>query len=616
MKYKVVDSSEWMYPDVTDYATAASAASLTSLRGGFASFQIMLTDAPSEGVVVDVDYSTEASSARGVEICLYRLKSVRVEGNPGFDGKPLTAGTVGFNSPDMNFSADEATDSPDMNAGAGEISDEYSRRGYIPSQPCRRAPYRVYDCICPLGDAHRSVYSPRGDYRPFTPTRTGAAESKHPSHAYMGVAGGDCTSVAYTGAAEKCGVIALYVTLRFESAGVHRLTLRAGDVNIPVTVTVLDAPVPDEKLQIAVGYYPWATAKYHGVEFGSPEFSRINEMYLRLMRRSRQNVLYVDHPDCRHTDEGWKFDFSHMERAVRRGLELGFTYFFIYGLGFRKSWSEETILIRGMDSESEEGIAYTRVYLTALRDFLRSRGWLDRFAMGVADEPNSIDIDRYTSLARRMKEIFPELALYDAVSYLPELRGTLDICIPRADEYNIHRDEFHSIARAGAQLWHYVCLFPRGGGYINRFMDMPLLASRYLMWGCFANNLTGFLHWSVNCWMDGQDPFECNCPDHVNAGSGSILPPGDSHSVYPGEGEPWMSMRLEAQRMGAEEYEMLRIIAGQDENTARALCGECFHDFAHVEYDPAKLRRTREAIMKAYNGIWAANRVDESNEKI
>ena len=107
MKYKVVDSSEWMYPDVTDYATAASAASLTSLRGGFASFQIMLTDAPSEGVVVDVDYSTEASSARGVEICLYRLKSVRVEGNPGFDGKPLTAGTVGFNSPDMNFSADD-----------------------------------------------------------------------------------------------------------------------------------------------------------------------------------------------------------------------------------------------------------------------------------------------------------------------------------------------------------------------------------------------------------------------------------------------------------------------------------------------------------------------------
>lgn len=595
MKYITVSDSEWMYPDITDYATAAASVSLVALRGGYASFQIMLTDAPAEGVTVTADFS-----APRLEFCLYRLKSVRVEGNPGFDGTPLTAGTVGFNSPDMNV--DSGAESAD-------------RREYIPSQPCRRAPYRVYDCICPLGDAHRAVYSREADFCPISPTHTGEAESGYspfsPTHtgaaedeclpcAYASVAGDDCIPAIYTGAADKGGVIALYVTLRFPDAGEFHGTIRAGNAQIPVSVAVLDAPVPHESLKIAVGYYPWQVQSYHGVKIGTPEFDRLEEMYLRLMRRSRQNVLYVDHPECRRTDDGWKFDFCRMERDIRRGFEMGFAYFFIYGLGFRKSWSGETILIRGMDSESDEGIEYTRAYLTALREFLDDRGWTDRFAMGVADEPNSINVNRYVALARRMKEIFPELALYDAVSYLPELRGVLDICIPRADEYENHRDRFTEMEEDGTRLWYYVCLFPRGGGYINRFMDMPLLASRYLMWGCFGRGLGGFLHWSVNCFMDGQDPFECNCPDHVNAGSGSILPPGDSHSVYPGEGEPWMSMRLEAQRQGGEEYEMLRIIAESDPTRAAALCERAFHTFSSVEYDPAVFDETRRAIMRAY----------------
>lgn len=585
MKYITVSDSEWMYPDITSYATAAASVSLTALRGGLASFQIMLTDAPAEGVTVIADFS-----APDIEFCLYRLKSVRVEGNPGFDGTPLTAGTVGFNSPDM-----KPVSEPDGDPSRGE-----NPRRYIPSQPCRRAPYRVYDCICPLGDAHTLVYSSDENYHPFLPTHTGLAEDERHPCAYTSVAGDDCIPPTHTGAAEENGVIALYVTIRIGAAGDFRGTIRAGEAQIPVSITVLDAPVPDESLKIAVGYYPWQVQVYHDAKMGTEEFRRLDEMYLRLMRRSRQNVLYVDHPECRRTDSGWEFDFRRMERDIRRSADLGFKYFFIYGLGFRKSWSEDTILIRGMDSESEEGIEYTRAYLTALREFLGEHGWTDCFAMGVADEPNSIDIHRYTSLARRMKEIFPALALYDAVSYLPELQGVLDICIPRADEYENHRDRFAEMERDGTELWHYVCLFPRGMGFINRFMDMPLLASRYLMWGCFARGLRGFLHWSVNCYMDGQDPFECNCPDHVNAGSGSILPPGDSHSVYPGEGEPWMSMRLEAQRRGAEEYEMLRVIADSDPRRAAELCERAFHSFCSVEYDPAAFDSLLREIMTAY----------------
>ena len=39
---------------------------------------------------------------------------------------------------------------------------------------------------------------------------------------------------------------------------------------------------------------------------------------------------------------------------------------------------------------------------------------------------------------------------------------------------------------------------------------------------------------------------------------GALLPAGDAHIVYPGkDGRPWRSMRFEAQRAGAEDYELL-----------------------------------------------------------
>jgi hypothetical protein len=198
-------------------------------------------------------------------------------------------------------------------------------------------------------------------------------------------------------------------------------------------------------------------------------------------------------------------------------------------------------------------------------------------------------------MARRL---LPGVKLFDAMSHGP-FYGSLDVYVPLNAQYEAYRDEFERFRAGGDELWHYVCCGPRGDGYINRFMDYPLLATRYLFWGNYKYGLTGYLHWALNQYQPGQDPFKDNWPEHHNADSVCFLPPGDTHVVYPGQGEPWMSMRLEAQRESAEEYEMLQALAAQDKAAADAICAKCFRGFNDVEYDPVKFDAARIELMEA-----------------
>ena len=88
---------------------------------------------------------------------------------------------------------------------------------------------------------------------------------------------------------------------------------------------------------------------------------------------------------------------------------------------------------------------------------------------------------------------------------------------------------------------------------MNRSMDLPLAVSRTVLWMGALYRLSGFLHWGFNYYI-GEDIWHGACCPH----KGALLPAGDAHIVYPGkDGRPWRSMRFEAQRAGAEDYELL-----------------------------------------------------------
>ena len=511
MQYTVVSALEFTSPDVFAYPTGARSADVCGLRGGYASWQVLLNGL--DGSAAEAAFS---GLPENVTPELYTLRSVMVERNEGIPGD--------------------------------------ARR---PHWPERIAPYRVYDCL-----------------RPFDGTL-------------------DSTD----------GQGGLWCALRIGRdavPGVYAPTLTVNGAEIPVRLEIFAAQLPAETLKMVHGYSRAPLEKFHHLTPGTPEYDALDRKYLAALRRLHQNTMYARGVKAEETAPNvWKFNFSELERDIGTCRAAGMKYFILPSTCWRKSWKESTILLQGrIPSMSYEGYRYLMQYLPALKSMLDARGWMQDCLMSVADEPNAENATEYRALCGLIHRIVPELRLCDAMSW-GNLHGALDVWIPLNAEYDKHRAEIETFREGGAEIWHYVCCIPREYGYINRFMDYPLLSTRYLHWGNYRYDLTGYLHWASNCYQPGQDPFELNCPEHHNTDNVCFLPAGDTHLLYPGGGEPWLSARFEAQRESAEEYECLRALAKKDKALADDICASVFRSFRDVEYDPKKFEAARRRLLAA-----------------
>ena len=555
MRYVVVDTAEYTYPDVWEYPTASESARLDTPRGTYATFQILVDGLCADHVKPNwlprEIYSSEElweTAKQGFA----RASGVQIKTDLPFDVEwyALVPVTV-----EQNYGLAEADVKP-------------------LHFPVRKAPYRMYDCL-----------------RPFDGTLdVGANDGREQDTAIGGVFGAiivpaDAVPGKYTAT----------------------VTITAGDqsVSVPLSLTVYKATVPkEESLTIVQGYAPDRVTRYHGVRYGSDAYFALDDAYIKALRRMRQNMNYMGGVKVTEVAKNkYEFDFTDMENAMRRQLAQGIRYFNGPSIGRRESWHTSTILVNDkLPAMSYEAYLYLKQYLPALHAMLEKNGWIDCFVMGISDEPNAENCTEWRALAGMVRRIVPDIRLIDAVSY-GNIHGALDIWVPLNMEYDKHQAEIETFREDGSEIWHYVCCGPRSECYVNRFMDYPLLSTRYLLWGNYKYDLTGYLHWATNTYQPGQDPFWQNCPSHTNADSTIFLPPGDTHLLYPGEQGPWLSVRGEAQRESAEECEMLKLLAKTDKAMADAICDKVFRSFRDVEYDVATFRAVRAQLLAALSEI-------------
>lgn len=402
---------------------------------------------------------------------------------------------------------------------------------------------------------------------------------------------------------QKDGQGGLYFALKVEkdaTPGVYHPVLTVGDATVPVTLQIYAAVLPAETLTIIMGYSRGPLEKFHHLTPGTPAYEAMDRKYLAALRRMHQNMMYVGGVRAEEVSENrWKFDFSGLVRSMEIAEAAGMRGFDLPTIGRRQSWQGSTILLNGsIPAMSYRGYCYLSQYLPALKGVLVEHGWLDRCVMGVADEPNAANATEFRALCGLIHRIFPEIRLCDAMSY-GDLHGSLDVWVPLNAEYDKHRAEIETLRENGGEIWHYVCCGPREYGYINRFMDYPLLSTRYLHWGNYRYHLTGYLHWAANCYQPGQDPFLQNCPEHHNTDAVCFLPAGDTHLLYPGTDGPWLSMRGENERASAEEYELLTRLAASDKALADEICASVFRSFCEVEYDTGVFTRNLRRLLAA-----------------
>lgn len=395
------------------------------------------------------------------------------------------------------------------------------------------------------------------------------------------------------------------------------VTIQAGgkDRVRPLVLRVYDAEVPFE---CSLGLTNWFVVKPEAMGFGkaapgSEAWWRCADLLFDDMWAHRQNMFWTPlrEPWIRpRVEEGNRlyFDFSFFDRWVEafakpRGGERR-TYIEGQPIAARKGYdgavharvwrivkgTPESVLLDPDAPEAREGY---RVFLTALRDHLQKKGWLDRFRIHVTDEPHGAQLKAYGIVAGYVRAFAPEFSIMEALDVKDDydfFTKHCDVWVPQLGRFDRSLSLLRARMKQGKEVWFYTCLFPNGR-YPNRLVDYPLVKTRVLPWIAFKWGFSGFLHWGFNHWRG--DPFQDLEPPHGN----SYLPPGDAWIVYPGKGAVIDSIRHEALRDGVEDYELLRRLAAADPEAARALAEAVVPSFTGYVRDPARFRAARMRLL-------------------
>ncbi|MEW6754611.1 MAG: DUF4091 domain-containing protein [Candidatus Latescibacterota bacterium] len=406
----------------------------------------------------------------------------------------------------------------------------------------------------------------------------------------------------------SAGTVALRLHLpRATRAGSqqYRVAVESGGdrQELALRVTVHGAGLP------AVGaasfpYTNWFSleqmASRHGLEPWSPGHWRMIRRYAELMVHGRQNTFWVPLHCIFTTPDGRPvLDPARLRRLVDLFTAAGMHYIEGGHVAHRTGgeWQATTFDVafgKDVRATSAEGNALLASIGQQLRAQIDRQGWHDRWIQHVTDEPASTNATDYRILCGMVRRHLPGLPLLDATED-PGMAGSVDYWCPQAQEYQRHREAFEAARQAGDRVWFYTCCFP-GGPWLNRLLDEELLRPCLFGWGAALFGLDGFLHWGLNHYKSFQDPFQQSVVDH---GGHNELPAGDTHIVYPGRGGPWSSLRLEAQREGIEDYELLKELKLRDPRRAGQILRRVIRGFDDYTRSAAVVRQARRALLEA-----------------
>lgn len=432
------------------------------------------------------------------------------------------------------------------------------------------------------------------------------------------------------------GTLSLWVRVRVplnaapgDYAGTVTVACKGGAVDVPFGVRVLGFALPETSRFLMTNWLlPGPILQFHGIEPMTDEFWEVMALYAKNLADHRQNVVLtplfpmanaggvvdgrasdqlvdITASSEREGDVEYAFDFTNLARWI----ELFFAHGFRLVEGGHLaggSTNPSPIAIRdGASVErrtfastgADDYRAFLRQFLTALRGFLSERGWTDRFCLHVSDEPHGDQFDAYTSLARFVKDIAPDIRLMDAMGSA-EYAPFIDHPVPLESAY----EEF--TAQAGVvkdDVWFYYCCGPTGS-WPNRFIDYPLIRTRIFTWLAFKHGIPGFLHWGLNHWGWHAPRYRAEQYNPYDNTTGGSLQAGDSYVLYPPRmpeesHEPVDSIRWEIVRKAMEDYEylvMLRDVAeGGGSDGARA--SEMLTEFEE-RIVPSFTEHTRDAV--------------------
>jgi hypothetical protein len=185
----------------------------------------------------------------------------------------------------------------------------------------------------------------------------------------------------------------------------------------------------------------------------------------------------------------------------------------------------------------------------------------------------------------------PGIPIIDAL-HSRKLANTVDVWVPQLDYYHKDYAFYQERQGAGDEVWYYTCCNPQGN-YANRFLEQPLIQTRFLHWINYRYGATGYLHWGFNHWHHEATN------DASSRYGGPEWPGGDAWIVYPADGKVYSSIRLKAMRDGIADYELLKLLEQKSPDKAKELVGKVIRGFDMYDNNVRAFRMKRVELLEA-----------------
>ncbi|MBR5309361.1 MAG: DUF4091 domain-containing protein [Clostridia bacterium] len=350
------------------------------------------------------------------------------------------------------------------------------------------------------------------------------------------------------------------------------VTLRSchGDrkqVSEKFTVKVVDAILPKQSLTVTNWVHYDCMSHFSACKPFSARFRRVFKSYITLAARNGQNMILTpaftppldtavgkERPTVQlvgveKDKNGYKFDFSLMEKFVETALECGVEKF-EHSHMFTQwgAYHAPKIVVREngrsvkkfgwhTDAHGEEYTEFVSAYIPAVIEFLKSKGWLDRFFFHVSDEPVPKNIESYSKASELMHKLLGDLPSGDALSdyrFYNEGVVKTPIAVSRTIDTFIGKCD---------NLWLYFTGGESKDYLSNRLIGMPPERNRILGLQLYYYNIKGFLQWAFNAHHTTLNEAGFVNP-YMSSDNSRHYVGGTSYLVYPEVDGATPSLRL------------------------------------------------------------------------
>ena len=377
-----------------------------------------------------------------------------------------------------------------------------------------------------------------------------------------------CTVFAPPGT--RPGMYRADVAMEMECGGARKV------VEVPLEVKVWDVELPRE-------------APYTGLMlvWCSP-YAKREQVLRRFAECGMMGTVYTGDgaPKIKECFDGRTLKmpdgFALAEKSVK---EFGAPYFPV-PWGFMGAWNWNTnktvFLGLNLKLDSREFDETFGNYLVELKGQLGRRGLLDRSFIYMWDEMTEGHYPAMRKTTGMVHRYAPGLKILTVSAPDPEVVANNDIIVA-AHPAHWWSDEARQVVAAanrdGKRIWMYANSVTFGTA-------SRALIPRLTAWVCRSHGMSGYLHWSCDFNWKGND-FAKN---------------GKEWLLYPSEGEPVYSVRMEYFRDGAEDYSLMELAKRLPDDVRAGLerrIAEVSSDRSALQVDPVRVAAVRRLIAEA-----------------